>query len=538
MDLSLSSNPNFRFLETKGQPIAGPVEWMPALIEILGRAGDWEGLQLCCQGQELSLYSKKVQGTKRVLADWPRSGPGHYQLELKLEDQTKEKLIVTILPSKISQESYHQLLEDLENKLPTAIALNLQRMGALAQIKFLPPAKNTLGQEIARLKRAIRGSSKRPGLVTILNELAPNPHQILKAKEPWVRYEQARRPHPARLTQVLSRGYDLDSKGLPQHVIDTRVEHNVDVYENRLVNIFFEQVNRRLIRLLHLLRSKIPLEKLQVGLVTELESLSVELRRARQQAIFLDQVTLPSFVPTQLTMVLLKRPPYRAALEGYLEFHRNVTVRLEEPALDAPLKNLPHLYQLWGTLKVIQMLLEVGAELGYQETKQQLLKRDASGFYLDTLPQNEPVIVLTHPKSGIIVKLIPERSYGKQSTLRSISFEQRPDISLEIKRPNSTSLQVYLFDPKYKLDGDYLEKDEDGSPSGQPKKIDIDKMHAYRDAIRDLQGERVVRYAAILYPGSLISYADDLEALTAYPSKEVALENRLREILFSAIKPI
>jgi hypothetical protein len=35
---------------------------------------------------------------------------------------------------------------------------------------------------------------------------------------------------------------------------------------------------------------------------------------------------------------------------------------------------------------------------------------------------------------------------------------------------------------------------------GKPKKVDIDKMHAYRDAIRDADDYRVVRFAGILYP--------------------------------------
>ncbi len=40
-----------------------------------------------------------------------------------------------------------------------------------------------------------------------------------------------------------------------------------------------------------------------------------------------------------------------ATLEGYIELHRSVTVRMENTALEAPLENLPRLYQVWGTLK-------------------------------------------------------------------------------------------------------------------------------------------------------------------------------------------
>ena len=56
---------------------------------------------------------------------------------------------------------------------------------------------------------------------------------------------------------------------------------------------------------------------------------------------------------------------------------------------------------------------------------------------------------------------------------------------------------LILFDPKYKLDSE-----TNGEPGdGKPKKVDIDKMHAYRDAIRLADGDRVIRYAATNYPG-------------------------------------
>jgi hypothetical protein len=51
-------------------------------------------------------------------------------------------------------------------------------------------------------------------------------------------------------------------------------------------------------------------------------------------------------------------------------------------------------------------------------------------------------------------------------------------------------------------------------------------MHAYRDAIRDEEGDSLVRYAAILYPGPETHYAKDLVALHAYPGSERVLEQR------------
>ena len=102
-------------------------------------------------------------------------------------------------------------------------------------------------------------------------------------------------------------------------------------------------------------------------------------------------------LPTRLTMVLLRRPPYRAALEGYVEFGRSAVVRLEDSRLEAPLENLPGLYQTWGTLEVISVLLDVAAELGYRVKEQRLVGRDASGLFVRMLPRGKPAVLRIHP---------------------------------------------------------------------------------------------------------------------------------------------
>jgi hypothetical protein len=86
----------------------------------------------------------------------------------------------------------------------------------------------------------------------------------------------------------------------------------------------------------------------QTALLSEAQWLLRQLLVALRQATFLDDASLLAHLPTQLTMVLLKRPPYCAALEGYLELPCRATVRLEEPEFEAPLEQLPTLYQLWA----------------------------------------------------------------------------------------------------------------------------------------------------------------------------------------------
>jgi heme-degrading monooxygenase HmoA len=53
-------------------------------------------------------------------------------------------------------------------------------------------------------------------------------------------------------------------------------------------------------------------------------------------------------------------------------------------------------------------------------------------------------------------------------------------------------------------------------------------MHVYRDAIRTPIEERVVSYAAILYPGPEMRYRDGIEALSARPLDPRTLQDRVR----------
>ncbi len=171
-------------------------------------------------------------------------------------------------------------------------------------------------------------------------------------------------------------------------------------------------------------------------------------------------------------------------------------------------------------------MLHAAVELGYRVQEQQLVQRDAGGLYVRILPNGKPAAILQHPVHGTTIRFIPERTYGKSGTLSSISYEQRPDIAIEVERPG-LPVEIDLFDPKYKLDSETLDPEHS---YGQPQKIDIDKMHAYRDAIRDGQGVRVVRSAATLYPGQTISYGDGIAALRAVPGEEGVLERELQHL--------
>jgi predicted component of viral defense system (DUF524 family) len=541
---SPSSSP-FSFVDADGRALSAPREWTPALVLLPLDPGDLPRTRLLLQGTLVSLAVRIVDGEMRVVGEWPRAGTGNYRLRLEMDAdddaapaEVRGEEIVSVRPHKISEAAYVALINDLQgDALPTSVALALERTGGLAGVHLKSSTETTLEQELLRLRRAIAGPASRPGLATLLSEIARDAYRILRRTEEWVRAERARRVEAIGLVRALQRPGNVDVETRrPHYAPDVRVEHTYDVYENRLLRLFVDQVDRRLRRLAAAL-----LENRMYAAVAEVEALQRRLAVSRHEARFLEGVALPGYLSTRTTMVLLRRPLYRAAFERFLEFQRDAYVMLDDDALDAPLDNLPHLYETWSVLQVIKAVIEIAEEAQFVTQSQRIARHVGQSVFVRVVPDGKVALVMTHPDDGREIRVIPQRSFSRNSKrYRSMSLSQRPDITVEVSSPAGRPT-LLLFDPKYKLHSENVaapvDDDDDsleGAP-GQPKKVDIDKMHAYRDAIRDEERRTVVRHAAILYPGPTVVFEEAVSALSARPDAAAQLHNDLRRILEAAI---
>ena len=429
----------------------------------------------------------------------------------------------TIWSEKLTRDAFTRMIDALESALPTSIAVGLQRMGGLQGIRLLPHRESTLAQEILRLRRAVRGTPIRPGLAQTLRIVARDPHQVFRSDSVWMRADQVRRPQSTRLALAVAAAGNVSKEKKLRRLIDQRVEHTADVYENRLLKTFIGEVASRLRHL----RAETADREIESS---QLEELYTELRGARRAATFLTEVITPSDLPIVLTMVLINRPEYRAVLDGLVEYRRSVAVHLEETALEAPLQNLPHLYQRWCLLEVIDAVIRVAGEQGYRVVEERLSHRRQGALFIDVLPVGMSLFRFRHDKSSTEATLTHEPRFNRESLPSSVSFEQVPDIVLEVRARDSEP-SLFVFDPKYKLDSESVAEEE---PSRGPQKTDIDKMHAYRDAIRGKGGEQVVQYAAILYPGPCRYFGENIAALQAVGGCENRLRKDLDEVLARA----
>ncbi len=527
---------SLRFRNQDGADLATPEEWVECWLQIPVDRDRVDEVVVRRQGQQLPVLVRRLGDEWVVVSQWPRSSTGTYLVEAATENQTWQTT-VTIEPQKITPAAYRRLVDDLQLDLPAAVAIALQQCGALTGVEILPPQDATVEAELLRLRRAITGSEERPGLATLLPQIASDPHEQLVHDEVWVDRARVRRLRPGGLVAAVAKPNNLDDDHRPKRAPDARVIHTVDVYENRLLDVYERQVELRLLRILRAHSTPADARR-------EAHDLLHALTIARRQASFLDQVTRPATLTARVTMVLLRRPAYRAMFEGYLELHRAVRVRLDHPALESPLENLPALYQLWGTLRIIASTIRVAATHGYAVDERQLVRHDTEGLFIQIAPDGKPAVTLHDPETGMRVTLTPERSFTRAShPIRSVSFKQRPDIVIEFQATGSAEPRLVVFDPKYKLDSELGLSDPaetDGSlepvPAGRPKKVDIDKMHAYRDAIRGPAGTRVVDYAAILYPGTTVEYGNGVAAVHAYPGAAATLDQHVEQLLANHLR--
>ncbi|MDA0181332.1 restriction endonuclease-like protein [Solirubrobacter phytolaccae] len=505
------------FADRRGAPLPAPVEWERAAVVLDIELSELASVTVHANGQPLELSASLVGDRTVVHAKWPRLGAGFYLLELNGPGWT-DHAPVTVTPSKLTAADHDALIDDLERRLPANIAVSLQRLGANVGVDVLAERGATFAEEVLRLRRACLGEGTRAGLFEVLEALKSNPHSALAKRSNWRAARSVRRVDHVRLHQAYRRATPNPDGSWPvPEILPEPLDHaTVDTYENRVILFLCGLVERRLQAVIKEAR-----RRRAPTVLADLLELAAGLAQRVRQARFLEQVTALSGPPTTATPTLLERRYYRDAFEGLAQLQKGFVARLAHAEMQVDLTDIPKLYETWGTLIVIAALLEVAPTLGYRVERHDLVSRRANEAWVHVLGNGRACVTLVRATDGTRLEVVPQRTYSRTTTpLRSLSFSQRPDVSIEMTTAAGRS--VWIFDPKYKLAT---------SKRSMPKKEDIDTMHAYRDAIRDGDDERVVVSAAILYPGPSQEYGAGIAAIEARPLDGRALQTALGELL-------
>jgi hypothetical protein len=527
--MASSTTSRIGFSTIAGAALAEPHEWVAARVTLDIRRDRLSTIKLLCNDEPMDLSTRVVGGCERVVADWPQANAGLYVLTLVWIDDSapSEELRCRIPPSKLTQHEIEWLLDDVQQRLPQSLAFALSAARSFGGIELIPPGDASVEQELGLLRNAIDGGPGQAGFAALLTSIARRPQHALTAETRWIPADRARFVTGARLTDAYRLPGNVDAGERPLSLPDHRSTPSADTPENQLVLHYHDELARRLRQLARVTRSE--------AAQREANALLARLAAARSAAPFLNRVTAPKVPPTpERLSAVLKRPDYRGVAEGLRRVRTRALLRLDTTDADAPLDALPDLYESWLTLTAACVVLRLALDAGYALHRRALVQRLGDTFLVKTLPKgNTPLIALERREDGTKVSVFAERQYPERGRrppkgLQSVSLLQKPDIAIEIERGDRT--EVVILDAKYKL--------REARDGDRPVKADINAMHAYRDAIRDVHDRRVVSYAAILYPGEGESYLPGLEAIRARPDDEGALVEKLGEILRPRLAPL
>ena len=501
--------------------VDSPPEWTAGWLVLPDSLGDWRNVRASVRGSRVPVSLELVRDIPRMLVPWRKADPGRYRIEASSTELSWHST-VEVESSTISRDAFAQLLQDLSCQLPASIALVLRECGAHLPIDLVPQEPPTLEEELRRLRWTVEGwpddSGKVTGLRAVLTAIRQGPITQL-AREPELRpVDRALRPDLTRIGPLLAT-LPSDDQSRPRKILDLRPVESIDTPENRFVAHFSAMMVRRLRRLVAIAARVRALEALEVG------GLYSTMRRAFMSVPQLSELRPRGTPPSSLAMIRL--PHYRQALGLWRRFRHSLETTLDNRLLDAPIHNLPHLYELWATLMALQGTIDALAQSKWTIEHHAVFGETPYGFGIRPLVGGQPALTACSENRSFRMEFVPRASAtvsGSQFT--SISNSMIPDVAVKIWR-GFTLASVLLFDPKYK-------REDQG-----PVTDDINKMHTYRDAIRGKDQCRVVRYAAIIYPGVVEKdYAGRVGAISAIPGKQPSPSERVRFIVANAIKDI
>ncbi|MCB9638055.1 MAG: DUF2357 domain-containing protein [Myxococcales bacterium] len=313
-----------------------------------------------------------------------------------------------------------------------------------------------------------------PSLHAAFWEIAQSPVRALTQKERWKETAQVPQRNARSWVRGLRRGETaVATVGgrelvVPRQIPVLEKSWTADTSENRFILWLLEALQR-------LLREMS--ERFQrageLGYLADISRLTRLCERWRGQLPFAMEV--PAVWPRVFPFAHLRgRAGYREVLAFSEQLSSILQLSWEEGAraIAGPLRDMAKLYEYWSFFELWRALQRVAEPIG--STTPQLEEGEQS-LVLQLKRGRESVLRFRY--GSLVLSLFYQLRFTVgQGVLHSYSVPMTPDFSLVLERDQKT-LGVLCFDAKYRPDGS------------------LEKMHAYRDALRGALG------VYLLYPG-------------------------------------
>ncbi len=480
---------------------------------------------------------------------------------------------VEVRTNKIDYHHDYRLMLDLIAERSIALLLDIH---APAQVRLTPDLENDiprLHESFAFLRHLLTSREFREAMDLII----ATPHHRTATEITPVKLRQDSRSSRSLMSSIARgrqrvevpplhpvtksmRDLGVEVPSLPMWVAISRSQDSRDTTENRFIKHALIEFFSVLLDIEALLSvSGTPTD---VRLLREVVPLKRSLAEYLEASLF-KEVGAATILPLG-SAVLQRRNGYREILSVWLKF--SVAARLTwqggEDVFGAGKKDVALLYEYWLFFILVDVISEVFQLQDLPLTS--LVEWTSSGFDMKLRAGSAFSITTTYRKGQQALRIrfsynrtftgvtpSPAGSYPKPG---SWTRSMRPDYSLSLWPDGFTEDQAEReelishihFDAKYRVESiaglfgidnesELEEEDQSQRANTRPKRSDLLKMHAYRDAIRRTQG------AYVLYPGSAdvawIEFHEILPGLGAF-SVRPGMEQRAKQTLSRFLRDV
>lgn len=482
----------------------------------------------------------KTASSKGILR--PGTAVGHGIFYLEGWEQSQYALMLEVASTVISYDTdFRQLLEDLTGRIAD---IQMQYSSEIALwVKANPKLKSEHSvQRLFFLLGLIRNAS----FEIAVRHIVEHPIVHLRERHAHQDVRRACRLDRATLVQFsssskripLPSGHALSSRmsSIPASVHASLREETIDTAENRFIKFALMYFYRELRHYRQRIAEK---KEDNLSINVALNEAMQMLERWNSHSFFRAVGELKSF--PSASIALQRREGYREVLRKWVQYQLGASLVWEggEDIYAANQRNMAALYEYWCCLKLVDITKEIFhyekdalfRELTHEKGLTFGLKAGKT-FSLEGSFESSQDATSNH---GRFRKLRVRFSYNRTFSPpeRSWSLEMRPDYTLAFYPAEMTEeaaeacdLVTYVhFDAKYKakclakmLDDAEVTDGYEEDEARDVKRIDLLKMHSYRDAIRRTGG------AYVLYPGNVDGsqnerneYTEILPGLGAFP---------------------
>ena len=462
--------------------------------------------------------------------------------------------IVDVCSDKWTEADFERMLADV-SRVVASLPFWAGAAAQAAHDRWIAREEASLLHRLAYLRHITSDQSPFDDqLLPALRRVVADPHRRLRSRIrlipiAWVQRVDARtledlaagrgprcRPR-ARLRGPLSAVGDH----LPETVREPANESTLDVPENRFVKLFLDMCLGVLEASEVWARSECGGSSLSAAVVAEVHRTRDLLGAFRRHRMWEDIGALHA-VPVQST-VLQRRYGYRQVLRHYVQLRLapRIPLSAEDVRRLLEIKNIATLYELWCFFAVVEAVTAiVGRPLDANES---LAETAAQGTRL------RRGLEVKWP-GGVRVVYNPTFSRAAPEPWHSYSLLMRPDIVIETTGPAGPRMD--LLDAKFRLGSaarllppSECEEEPDDEPGRTCLRDDLNKMHAYRDALPAIRSAWVLypgdefRFfpsapsgSAVTWPGDLPSELDGIGAVPLRPGDTSdVLQNTIRSLL-------